>query len=331
MMHSFDVEIATKYSQEKAVLIHNIAHWVEKNKANKKHFYDDKYWTYNDAEAFFKLFPYLGSIPKIRRILREMEDDNLIKSGDYNKNRYDRTKWYTLGENPMLHIYTTERTNLNAQAFKNERMSDTKLNAHNKETNINTDSKPNNKQANEKSSQNLQSDDAREIEENFFSFFWENYPKKTGKANCLKKYCVLLKNKTTRQKIHDEIMSGLSQYVSQKEDWCAWKNPLTFLNQKSWKDYTLDKPFEQQPQATEFLNWKDEAKEMENGRYVAGGWGAEVGESADQWRARFFAWKNVGLHNWWDKHNHCWTFTEQTKAQWLALHKKADSLMGVAA
>lgn len=185
--------------------------------------------------------------------------------------------------------------------------------------------------ANEKSSQDLQSDDAKAIEENFFSFFWENYPNKKGRAACLKKYQTLLKNKTTRQKVHDEIMFGLSQYVLQKEDWCAWKNPLTFLNQKSWKDYTSDKPFEQQPQVTEFLNWKDEARAMENGRYVAGGWGAEVGESTDQWRARFFAWKKVGLQNWWDRDNHCWTFTEQTKAQWLALQKKADSLMGVAA
>lgn len=182
-----------------------------------------------------------------------------------------------------------------------------------------------------KPSQDLQSDEVKNIEENFFSFFWKNYPKKTGKANCLKKYCVLLKNKTTRQKVHDEIMFGLSQYVSQKEDWCAWKNPLTFLNGKTWEDYTLDKPFEEQPQQTAFLNWKDEAREMENGKYIPGGWGAEVGETTEQWRARFFAWKKVGLQNWWDRDNHCWTFTEQNKPQWLALHKKADGLMGVAA
>ena len=59
MIHSFDIDDAVKYGMTEAVILHNLRFWIEKNKANGKHFHDGRYWTYNSVKAFEELFPYL--------------------------------------------------------------------------------------------------------------------------------------------------------------------------------------------------------------------------------------------------------------------------------
>jgi hypothetical protein len=94
MTHQFDTEIAREYGVDIAIVVNNIAFWLQKNKANKKHMYDGKVWTYNSTKAFAELFPYWTE-SQMRRILDKMQDLEIIQSGNYNKVAYDRTKWYT--------------------------------------------------------------------------------------------------------------------------------------------------------------------------------------------------------------------------------------------
>lgn len=79
---------------EAAVLYQNISFWVETNRANKKNFFKGKYWTYNSARAYSELFPFWDA-SKIVRLLIKLEAKDLIESGVFNKQGYDRTKWYT--------------------------------------------------------------------------------------------------------------------------------------------------------------------------------------------------------------------------------------------
>lgn len=94
MNHSFNVEVAEEYGIEKAILLENFYFWVIKNRANNKNLHNGRYYTYNTAEAFEKLFPYMKA-RRIAQLLREMEnEDGLLISGQFNN--YDRTKSYTL-------------------------------------------------------------------------------------------------------------------------------------------------------------------------------------------------------------------------------------------
>ena len=52
MIHFFDIDIAKRYGVMSAVLLQNLQHWIEKNKANGKNFFDGHYWTYNSKKAF---------------------------------------------------------------------------------------------------------------------------------------------------------------------------------------------------------------------------------------------------------------------------------------
>ena len=93
--HIFDVDIAVKYGFACAVILENIRYWIDKNKANEKHFYEGRYWTYNSTKALCELFPYLSK-NTIARSLKKLEDEGIIISGNFNTVSYDRTKWYAL-------------------------------------------------------------------------------------------------------------------------------------------------------------------------------------------------------------------------------------------
>ena len=95
---TFNKTIATIMGNaESATILDNIYFWVDKNKANEKHFYDGKHWTYNSAKAFSKQFPWLSE-KQIRTHIQKLEEKGFIETGNYNKMAYDRTKWYTVTE-----------------------------------------------------------------------------------------------------------------------------------------------------------------------------------------------------------------------------------------
>ena len=97
MNHSFDVDIACLHGVDAAILIENFRFWIAKNKANNRHFYDGRWWTYNSVKAFSELFPYWSG-PQVRRIIEKMEDAGVLVSGSYNQNPWDKTKWYAFGD-----------------------------------------------------------------------------------------------------------------------------------------------------------------------------------------------------------------------------------------
>lgn len=95
MQHHFDIDIATEYGVNAAIMLENLRFWIVKNEANEANFFDGCYWTYNSVKAFESLFPYM-STKAIRNTLKLLEDEGLVLVGNYNKSSYDRTKWYAL-------------------------------------------------------------------------------------------------------------------------------------------------------------------------------------------------------------------------------------------
>lgn len=104
MQYQFDVDTATEHGVEEATIIHNFAFWIKKNQANEQNYYEGYYWTYNSAAALQELFPF-WTRSKISRLLRNLEAARVLKSGNYNKTPYDRTKWYTIIDKTILDRY----------------------------------------------------------------------------------------------------------------------------------------------------------------------------------------------------------------------------------
>lgn len=104
MNHSFNVELAMKYGIEEAILIENFAFWIKKNAANGVNYVNGEYWTYNTAKALEELFPYMN-LKKIQRILVKLEELKILKSDNFNKKAYDRTKWYCIIDPEIKNMY----------------------------------------------------------------------------------------------------------------------------------------------------------------------------------------------------------------------------------
>ena len=95
MQHQFDIDIATKYGVNAAILLNNLYFWCDKNQKNGRHAHDGLYWTYNSQDAFAKQFPYMTK-RQIQTALKALIDDGMIVTGNFNTSPYDRTLWYAV-------------------------------------------------------------------------------------------------------------------------------------------------------------------------------------------------------------------------------------------
>lgn len=213
-LHSFDVDIAEKLGVHEAIVVNNLSFWILKNQANNKHFYDGYYWTYNSAKAFSKLFPYWNE-KQIYRLLRKLCDLKVVKSGNFNKVGYDRTKWYTIIDESICLKCKIHFPNMgNGFEESVQPIPD-----------IKPDSKPDSK--------------PDKSESMTFQEFWDIYDHKKGVTKCKEKWSKISnKDKLLIKKtLHLYISSTRTKDVPGQSFTPLRKNPLTYLNQRVWDDY----------------------------------------------------------------------------------------------
>lgn len=109
LTHSFNIEIAKLHDVDTAIFLNNIAHWVRENQANNKNNHNNRTWTYNTEDAFTKIFPY-WTRRQMQRIIANCVSKNLLVAGNYNKAKYDRTKWYALSDSMLCVFGLTKPT-----------------------------------------------------------------------------------------------------------------------------------------------------------------------------------------------------------------------------
>ena len=140
MNHSFNIRIAERYGVHAAVLLNNLEHWIAKNRANGKHFYEGNYWTYNSRRAFAELFPYMNA-RQIDYALKKLIDDGVIVTGNFNQIAYDRTLWYAITKKGYSILQNCEMDVTNLENGNNEIVEPIPdKNTDIKHTDINTDS-----------------------------------------------------------------------------------------------------------------------------------------------------------------------------------------------
>tara|TARA_R100001510_G_scaffold22585_1_gene19770 strand:+ start:1498 stop:2124 length:627 start_codon:yes stop_codon:yes gene_type:complete len=120
--HAFVVSEAVEYGVDKAILLQHIRFWCNQNKGKETHEHNGRVYMYQSVQDMAKHYPYWSTY-KIHRLLKSMEDDNLIVSGNFNKISYDRTKWYSIN----VHIAETQNGNNNIATPIPNTKQDTKL------------------------------------------------------------------------------------------------------------------------------------------------------------------------------------------------------------
>jgi len=91
--HSFDIKIAAIYGIEKALLIHHFQHWIRLNRFKGKNIKDGTCWSYQTRESIAATFPYF-TIDSVRHHLNGLVELEILKVGNFNKSKFDKTLWY---------------------------------------------------------------------------------------------------------------------------------------------------------------------------------------------------------------------------------------------
>lgn len=137
MEHHFDIYIAKEYGVYEAILINNFMFWILKNKANSKHFYQGRYWTYNSVKALSELFPYMSE-GQIRRTIDKLVDSGILLKGNFNQSPYDKTMWYAIDENKLSICVNDEIDLMNSSNGSDEINKPIPYNKQDNNTNSNT-------------------------------------------------------------------------------------------------------------------------------------------------------------------------------------------------
>lgn len=95
--HCYFVEVACMYDMRTSALLYHFDFWYQKVKREDIQFFYGEYWVRMKLDSIERYFPYLTR-DQIRYTLKGMIENDLLKKGMFNPNRYDRTNWYTLTE-----------------------------------------------------------------------------------------------------------------------------------------------------------------------------------------------------------------------------------------
>lgn len=90
-------DMAKEYGIEEGIVLDYFIYEIHQKAVNGSNFYDGKNWTYNTHDALLTRLPFPSRKP-LMRVLKSLEDCNMIVKGNYNKHSYDRTCWYTLSD-----------------------------------------------------------------------------------------------------------------------------------------------------------------------------------------------------------------------------------------
>ena len=85
-----------------AVILSHFMFWINKNRENRTHFHEDRYWSYGSIRKLQKhYFPYFTQ-SQVRSGIKSLLDSGQLLKGNFNKMKYDKTSWYALKDEDHL-------------------------------------------------------------------------------------------------------------------------------------------------------------------------------------------------------------------------------------
>lgn len=103
-----------------SIVIQQLHYWIQKS----NHIHDGFTWVYNSVKQWQDQFPF-WSISTINRVIKKLENDNLILSDNFNKSNFDKTKWYRINYEKLGELSSENKENRFSQ---NEQIDEVKLN-----------------------------------------------------------------------------------------------------------------------------------------------------------------------------------------------------------
>lgn len=92
-------ELAKAIGLNEAIILQQVHYWLGRSENIK----DGHRWVYNSYPQWQEQFPFWG-INTIKRSIYSLEESGLLVSGNYNKAKMDKTKWYRIDYNRLSEV-----------------------------------------------------------------------------------------------------------------------------------------------------------------------------------------------------------------------------------
>jgi len=89
-------ELAKLIGLNEAIVLQQIHYWIEINRQANKNFRDGRYWTFNSIKKWHEDNFYFWSFDTVKRTFSSLEKKGFLVSGNYNRQNFDQTKWYSI-------------------------------------------------------------------------------------------------------------------------------------------------------------------------------------------------------------------------------------------
>lgn len=221
---SYSKSLAAEIGLNNAIFVQDIAYWIKYNETQGAGYADGRWWSFSTYDKICERHPYWTK-RQIQKIIKDCKDNGWILVGQYDKNPYNHTNWYTLSDKI---IEICRKLSCDNDCTKNAYRESVEVestrtlevvskNIYNKSENINIP--PISPQRGEASAA--------------FDRFWQAYPRKVGKQAALKAFrkvkvsVEILVEAVEKQKRSSQWKKDNGQYIP---------NPSTWLNQGRWED-----------------------------------------------------------------------------------------------
>lgn len=220
--------LAVKVGLNEAIVLQQIHYWLLKSNNVR----DGHRWVYNSYSEWNKQFPFWSRNTLIRTFNR-LEKQGYLISANYNKAKFDKTKWYRIDYQRLDGKSFTQ----NGHA-RNPELEDggTKNGQTNTKRLPETTSETNNKHS--ASPSNAPS--VHQLEDDFETV-WKQYPNKKGKKDAFNHYKAW--RKKSKSNTNDHLLKRLSIYKDYIEANKSWYHPMngsTWFNGRFDDDWSTD-------------------------------------------------------------------------------------------
>lgn len=91
-----DTTLARILGLNEAIVLQQVNYWLEVNKNKNLNFYDGRFWTYNSIKDWHDSVFCFWSLVTVKRTFLSLEENGILVSANYNKEKRDKTKWYSI-------------------------------------------------------------------------------------------------------------------------------------------------------------------------------------------------------------------------------------------
>jgi len=106
-----DKVLARKIGLNEAIVVQQVHYWLKVNEKKNQHFIDGRYWTYNTLKEWHENNFDFWSLDTVKRAFTKLEKLGILLVGNFNQDRRDRTKWYTIDYNKLKELISQKRSN----------------------------------------------------------------------------------------------------------------------------------------------------------------------------------------------------------------------------